>query len=518
MNRVQTARQIATILQRAILPVLLGLATPSLADAPAAPPISIQGQVEATLGAAPKGTRFGLLVVDEAGKVIVSINPDGRFIPASNTKMFTTAAAYALLPGMDQPDAAGGTQVALRPGKRKGAPDVVLLGRGDARMSSASDCKVDCLATLADAIAAKTKVVGDVIGDDTWFPDQRWSPGMSWNNFGSNDATAASALSLDSNEMIVRVIPGQVGQPPMVTASPYITVANEAVTLAGSKTHLTLEHEPNSRSFRLYGTIATDAPEWWELIGVDDPALFAAWTFAEMLRSRGVAIKGQSVPLHRPVTDKDDPNWSFDGSVPGPQRLDTSHGTVIFGFTGTELTPLARLTPPPLAEDVVLINKVSQNNHAETLLRRIGRLGAAGSTGDGLQSMSIVFNYQVGIPREGYDFSDGSGMSTYNRVSPRAAVILLRWIATQQWGKAWYASLPIAGVDGTLKRRFIGTPLEGNLIAKTGTLNATNAISGTFRAASGRTLTFAFFANDVPDGQSAVPAMEAVLLLIAASN
>ena len=107
---------------------------------------------------------------------------------------------------------------------------------------------------------------------------------------------------------------------------------------------------------------------------------------------------------------------------------------------------------------------------------------------------------------------------SYNRVSPRAAVALLRWVATQTWGRAWYASLPIAGVDGTLKRRFVGTPLENNLIAKTGTLNATNALSGTFRGASGRTLTFAFFANDVPEGQSAVPAMEAVLLLVAASN
>ena len=109
-------------------------------------------------------------------------------------------------------------------------------------------------------------------------------------------------------------------------------------------------------------------------------------------------------------------------------------------------------------------------------------------------------------------------MSTYNRVSPRAAVALLRWVDGQPWGKAWYASLPIAGVDGTLKRRFVGTPLAGNLIAKTGTLNATNAVSGTFRAASGKRLTFAFFANDVPDGQAAVPLMDAVLLAIAASN
>ena len=99
----------------AVLPVLLGLAAPALADAPDAQSASVQSQVEAVLAAAPKGTRFGLLVVDETGKIIVSINPDQRFIPASNTKMFTTAAAYALLPGMDLPDTVGGTQVALVP-------------------------------------------------------------------------------------------------------------------------------------------------------------------------------------------------------------------------------------------------------------------------------------------------------------------------------------------------------------------------------------------------------------------
>ena len=504
VNRVQTARQIATILQRAILPVLLGLATPLLADAPTAPPISIQGQVEATLGAAPKGTRFGLLVVDEAGTVVASVNPDQRFIPASSTKMFTTAAAYALLPGMDQPDVDGGAQVYLYPRERGGIPDVVLVGRGDSRMSSAADCKLDCLATLADAIAAKTKVVGDVSGDDTLFPSQRWSPGMSWNNIGSNDATAASALSLDSNELLVSATPGTVGQHPVVVAPPYVTIHNEAVTVAaGGKVSLLLEHQANSREFRIYGELPTDAAEWHERIGVDDPAHFAAWTLADMLRARGIRVTGEVKADHRPLDRIDDPAWR-----------DEQATATAFGRVGD---PIAGLTSQPLSEDVAIINKVSQNHHAELMLRRIGSRQGFGSLADGLAAERALFD-KVGIPREGYDFSDGSGMSTYNRVSPRAAVILLRWIATQPWGKAWYASLPIAGVDGTLKKRFVGTPLEGNLVAKTGTLNATNAISGTFRAASGRTLTFAFFANDVPDGQSAVPAMEAVLLLIAASN
>ena len=511
-------------IRMAVLPVLLGLAAPALADAPAAQPATLLAQVETALAAAPKGTRFGLLVVDDAGQVIVSINPDQRFIPASNTKMFTTAAAYALLPGMDQPDVAGGTQVALVPLRDSGRfsqrgsgflpglgphdkmpagpVDVWLSGRGDARMSSAFDCTVDCLAALADAVAAKTKRVRDVVGDDSFWPDQRWSPGMSWNNIGTDSGTAGTALNLDDNELPIVVTPGLPGQRPIVEVSPYFTLRNEArIGAAGSANTLVIERPVNGLELRLYGSIPLDAKPWTERIGLDNPAHFVAWTFKAMLETRGVKVTGTVRANHRARQFDDLPH------DPGPL------GAAIWvGYT-----PLSTLIPPPLAADVVVINKVSQNLHAQALFRRVGDGYGTGSEEWSAAAFKALFE-RAGIPREGYDFSDGSGMSTYNRVSPRAAVALLRWVATQTWGRAWYASLPIAGVDGTLKRRFVGTPLENNLIAKTGTLNATNALSGTFRGASGRTLTFAFFANDVPEGQSTVPAMEAVLLLVAASN
>ena len=476
---------------------VLCVAAPALAEDPQ--PATIQSRVEAVLGAAPKGARFGLLVVDEAGTVLVAVNPDQRFIPASNTKMFTTAAAYAMLPNINQPDLSGGTRAWLQPGRRNRANDVVLMGMGDARMSSAPGCLNDCLAMLADAVAAKTKQVGDVIGDDTQFADQRWSPGMSWNNLGSNDATATSALSLDSNELVVRANPGASGQPPKLDVPPYVTVINQAKTsAAGGKTSLALEHTLNSREFRLYGDLPLDAGAWSERIGVDDAAYFTAWTFSNMLAARGVKIMGEVRVRHRPYL---------------PTPAGASAATAPPAPEGGSIA----LSPPPLAEDVSIINKVSQNLHAELLLRRIGLIAGSGSLEDGLAAERAVFD-RAGIAREGYEFSDGSGMSTYNRVSPRAAVTLLRWIAGQPWGRDWYASLPVAGVDGTLQHRFVGTKLAGNLAAKTGTLNATNAISGTFRAASGRKLTFAFFANDVPDGQSALAAMEAVLVAVAAGD
>jgi D-alanyl-D-alanine carboxypeptidase/D-alanyl-D-alanine-endopeptidase (penicillin-binding protein 4) len=122
------------------------------------------------------------------------------------------------------------------------------------------------------------------------------------------------------------------------------------------------------------------------------------------------------------------------------------------------------------------------------------------------------------VPRTAWDLSDGSGMSTYNRLSPRAVAALLRWAAGQPWGEAWRATFPVAGVDGTLARRFRDTPLQGRLFAKTGTLNATNALSGYLTAASGRTLIFSFYANDVPGDAGATEVMDRALALIAAEN
>ena len=109
-------------------------------------------------------------------------------------------------------------------------------------------------------------------------------------------------------------------------------------------------------------------------------------------------------------------------------------------------------------------------------------------------------------------------MSTYNRVAPRGVVRFLRWIDTRPWAAAWRATLPVGGVDGTLARRFRGTALESRLFAKTGGLNATTALSGYMIARSGRTLLFAFYANDIPDGASATAAMDAALVLIAEQN
>lgn len=436
----------------------------------------MQQRVEAALTSAPQGTRFGIVISDDQGREVVVINPDQRFMPASNTKIVTTAAAYDVLPAIGAPDASGGASVALN------GRDVVLAGHGDARLSSAPDCAVDCLAQLADAVAAKTRRVRNVTGDSRHFPDERWPQGMSWNNIPSRSGTGIAALTLDDNELAVEVTPGTAGTPPSLKQLGYVEIDNRAVTVSGGKTELELTRLPFDRHVRLSGTIAAGGPARLLRMGIDDPAHYAAWRLAALLRDRGVKVSGDV--------------------------------TALYGERTGAAVALAKLTPPPLAQDVRTINKDSQNLHAELLLRRVG---GTGSAADGIKAVEAMFA-KAGVPRTAWDVSDGSGMSTYNRVSPRGMVGLLRWIAAQRWGAAWRESLPVGGLDGTLARRFKGTALEGKVFAKTGSLNATSALAGYLVARSGRTLTFAAYANDVPGGGGATAQIDAALLAVADAN
>ncbi|TFI60077.1 D-alanyl-D-alanine carboxypeptidase/D-alanyl-D-alanine-endopeptidase [Sphingomonas parva] len=479
---------------RLALLLLVAAASPALSQQP------LRQRVEARLAESGPGLRFGLLVTDESGRELVAINPDERFIPASNTKIFTTAAAFATLDGLDQPDRSGGASVRLeRPGR--GDPDVVLTGHGDARLSSAADCASNCLAALADAVAAATRRVDDVIGDDSLFPDQRWSPGMSWNNIVSRYGTGISALTVDDNELAIRIVPGAMAGPPRLELLPYYDVDNRAVTVAGGASNLSVDRMPGSRLLRLSGTIGADAAAETLRVGVDDPAHFAAWRLRSLLEARGVRVAGKVDVRHRPVGAADDPKHRNGAPPPRPPRPE----------------PLAELTPSPLEQDLVRINKESQNLHAELMMRRLGLVNGTGSIPDGVAAVGAMME-RAGAPRTGWDLSDGSGMSTYNRMAPRAVVGLLRWISAQPWGGRWRATLPVGGVDGTLARRFRGTALEGKIFAKTGSINATNALSGYLVANSGRTLTFSSFANDVPEDVAATRAIDAALELIAAEN
>lgn len=324
---------------------------------------------------------------------------------------------------------------------------------------------------------------------------------MSWNNLPTRSGTAASALSLDDNELVVLVSPATPGHPPRLEHLSYYTIENRAVTITTGPAALGFDRLPGTTVVRLSGTILAGAEPERLRLAIDDPAHYAAWRLKALLEERGVRVTGQVHAQHRPLRRSDDP--TVRGTAPAPRA--------------PRPAPLARLVAPPLADDIALTNKVSQNLHAELLLRRVGLQQGTGSIADGIAAVKAMLA-DAGVPRAQFDLSDGSGMSTYNRLSPRGVVTFLRWASAQPWGPTWRTGLPVAGVDGTLARRFKGGPLEGRLFAKTGSLHATNALAGYLTAKSGRTLLFAIYANDVPEGAAATKAMDGAIELIAAGN
>lgn len=326
---------------------------------------------------------------------------------------------------------------------------------------------------------------------------------MSWNNIPYRSGTAIAALSLDSNEVVVEVAPGREGAAPVVSGDGYYTIENRALTVAGDKADLSFARMPGSRSMVVTGTIGTaHAPDRTRL-AVDDPAHRAGWIMARMLEQRGVKVTGEVESRYRALTPQDDPeNPDYPGTRPArPADL------------------LLQLPAEDLAADIAVINKVSQNMHAELMLRRVGHLAGSGSIASGQAAIAALAE-QAGASGTSFILADGSGMSTYNRLSPDTTVALLRFAARQPWGAAWRETLPIGGVDGTLSRRFAASPLERRIFAKTGSLNASRALSGYMIAASGEMLVFSAFANDIPPGEddAAVAAMDASLIAIAAAN
>lgn len=476
------------------LPLALALCGPASAAAPA----DLEARIRAALAQpAIEGTRWGLRVEDKQGHVLASIAPDERFQPASNTKIFITTAVYDAMARGPFPNP--GTQVRLEPGAH-GRRNVVLVGRGDAMLADTPDCRRDCLAELADAVAATgIRRVGDVIGDDSFMPFERWTISE---RLRPGTRMVPSALTLNDNEISIKVTPaaapGAAALADMPDLAPEVALVNEVATgPIGSHAEIHAEMIPGQRAIRLFGAVPAGGRVEWLSFDVDDPADFAAIRFARLLRARGITVKGQAIPRHAPLRAE-----ALTGSPALP-----------------DVPALATLSPPDIHEDLKLTAKVSQNLHAHLFLRKLAVAeGQVGTTPAGLIALSKVLD-KAGMAPASYDFYDGSGLSPDNRITPRAMVHYLHWVDQQPWAAQWREGLPIGGVDGTLARRMKGSIIQGRVFAKTGTLLATNALAGYMTAASGQELVFAIYAGDRPSGApSVLPTMDSALALIAAAN
>lgn len=456
------------------------------------------------------GIRWGLVVSDMRGEELIAMRPDERFLPASNTKIITTMAAYHQLEALSVEATSPGTRLFIEGLPDADPPRLVLTGGGDAMLSDHPACATTCLASLADVVAGwGLTEISAVIGDDRLYPFERWGPGWSQDDLTFYFGTAVSALSVNDNLVWAEVAPGaETGAPADIrwqAGDDYFALHNETLTAAaGTPAALRIERLPGDQTVRFHGEIPLDAAPRLYRLAIDNPARYTAWRFSNLLAERGIDV-GEIGTRHRLLALTDE--------APDPADQDET-ASLARQIASPEYA--AMLRPSPVTDTLRRISKDSENLHAEILLRRLGLLNGTGSRDFGTHELT-AFLEGAGLPRHGYDIHDGSGLSVYNRISPRSMTQLLAFAAQQPWFEAWLADQPIGGVDGSLRRRFIGTPLEGRIFAKTGTLSGTNALSGVVVARSGRRLLFSIFANDRPqEAGSAIPQIDAALVAIAA--
>ncbi len=501
----------------------------------------------AELLAAPGVSRvhWGISVTTLDGKPIYALNDGQFFQPASNTKLISTSAAFALI-GPDYTSRTLLAETGTRSADGVLHGSLRLIGSGDPSLNNMTwpfvetpaDVPSPRLETMPEAFnelartAAKsglTAVDGPIIADDSYFPREPYPHGWSWDDLPYYFAVPVDAFNVNDNYVYLNLVAGANAGDPVqaswVLPMPQFKLDTRGVTTgaADSKLSLSVEHFNGNPMVRVYGNIPAG---WHDRFGdstehvpvaVDDPAEFAGELLRSALAANGIRVSGETTVRH---TENNDAT-SFEKLTQQPITLRSQADAL--ASLAPQLAPGERLlathTAPPLWQDIQYTAKVSQNQHAEILMHLLGRAyGADGSGAEGIR-VERKFLANAGVDTDDVVLYDGSGLSNNDMLTPRALTTLLRYIAAQSWGLRYRASLGIGGVDGTLRSRFSKPPLKGNVVAKTGTLSEARALSGYLTCASGKTIVFSIMADmHTPVGTADREAMDAVVAAIAAAN
>jgi len=468
---------------------------------------------EKILGAEqPAKGEWGILIVDaKSGDVLFAQNADRYFVPASNMKLFTTALALATL----GPDYKFRTTLEAQNGF---GPDsrlqgsVYLVGRGDPNLSNRKfplNGKEEfdgppekTIAELASQIVAAgvKDIDGDIVGDDSYFPRERYPSGWEIDDMVWEFGAAVSAIIVNDNTVALTLTPGEKeGAAVKSELSPMTAefrVNNRVVTsAAGVKADLTLKREPGSNTVTVLGTLPANSKPRKLLLAVQEPALHAAQMLKRILEEKGVVVRG----VARTQTVK--------------EAATATH----------KRTVLATHTSVPLGDAVKLVNKISQNLHTESLLRTSAQeacqhapaatppQNCGALTSDDYAAFAAKFYTDAGITAGDVVQMDGSGLSRHDLATPRAFIALLQYAMKQNWFGAYYDSLPVAGVDGTLEDRLKNSAGATRIHAKSGSLQHVRTRSGYAELPNGQRLIFSFMSNNMGSkGREATDALDAL--------
>ena len=446
-----------------------------------------------------------------SGKVVFEENAEKYFMPASNMKNFTVAAALERL----TPDFRFVTTVytAALPdadGTIKG--NLRILGRGDVSISTAFTegnyyRKLD---ELSDKIyaAGVRRIEGSIVADDSYFVGNPVPPSWEWDDLQWYYGAEVSALPLNDNAIDLTVTPGPVGYPCSAKLSPFnpvYRVKNSCITTAaGTPRTLKIDKQLGQNQLEISGTLPVGNAGFNGSVTVSRPAELFAALLKQRLELKGIVVTGQYSLRSR------------EASVPAAEQVE-----------------IAKFESPPLSLIAAKTMKPSQNMYTETLLWTLGehertRLkqlnpppAAAVIDRDsatlGIDSVK-AFLTGIGVAPDGVVQYDGSGLSRHNLITPTAVVQLYAYMAKSKYAQAWRDSLTIGGVDGTLARRFKGTAAEGNIRGKTGTIDQVSALSGYMTTAGGDQVIVSFVVNGVAQSGERVGLIDDIVLSLAKFN
>lgn len=381
-----------------------------------------------------------------------------NLIPASNLKLFTTATALVKL----SPDYQINTPIyrtgtISNDGVLEG--DLIIAGRGDPSISGRyyNGEMTHVFKTWADSLRRHgiKKIKGNIIGDDNYFDDEALGRGWAWDYETEWYAAQVSALSFNDNCIDLIVSPGDsCGAAAHIEIVPnvaYAEIDNQIKTVDGSiQENVSFSRERGTNKITLYGNInvISEKKRYW--ITVENPTSFFVESFKQILSANGIETSGEAY-------DIDDLSYTYP--------------------TDDSLIVLTHHSPA-LYRIVETINKNSQNLYAELILRILGaEYKGKGSARNGVQVVQ-EFITQIGINPANFNMVDGSGLSRLNLVSVNDVLTLLKYMFTHPYSDAFTSSMPVSGVDGTLKNRLNQETTRGKVRAKTGYLAQAVSLSG----------------------------------------
>ena len=408
-------------------------------------------------------SRWGILVETLSGKrKIYSRDAEYYFTPASTAKLLTTAAVLKEL----KPNFRIRTSIY---GDGKG--NIYIVGRGDPSLAETQ------LKSLAEQLKeGGIENINQLISDDTYFQGMAVNSNWEWEDVQAGYGAPINSLIFNQNAIDLVLSPQGNGQPLKVTfvnpaESKKWQIENNSVTVATNKK----EFVEVGRDFiqpiiRISGQLRIGSASEPVYVAVVEPADNFLNNFRRVLELEGISVS---------------------------RIVKSSQIT-----SNLNLTELAFVESPTVGELIEEVNKKSNNVYAEALLRQLGvrsklvpnKKSDYQTLAKSLEEVKVILT-RLGVTPNSFRLNDGSGLSRHNLVSPEALVQTLRIMANSPWANAYRNSLPIAGVSGTLSRRFINSFATGNIQAKTGTISGVSGLAGYVQPINFEPLVFSVIVN-----------------------